>query len=217
MVILLSLITALKSQEPVFRLKDLDNQWKEYEDLKGDRLTVIDFWATWCQPCARSIPLLNEMAEEFDPQGVKFIGVSIDGTRNQSKIQPFIASMGVEYAIIRDIDSELMSELSVTAVPTLMSKPFSQPARGQTSLNPLLRALCHLQHQVRYLHPYLYPHLYSHIYPYTYLYPFRYVYTYTYTHICTCISIRICLYMYIYIYNPGGSHQLGLSHADVDE
>jgi thiol-disulfide isomerase/thioredoxin len=120
MVILLSIITALKSQEPVFRLKDLDNQWKEYEDLKGDRLTVIDFWATWCQPCARSIPLLNEMAEEFDPQGVKFIGVSIDGTRNQSKIQPFIASMGVEYAIIRDIDSELMSELSVTAVPTLM-------------------------------------------------------------------------------------------------
>ena len=108
------------AQEPDFRLRDLDNQWKEYSDLKGDQLTVIDFWATWCQPCIRSIPLLNEMAKEFESRGVNFIGVSIDGPRNQSKIQPFLHSMGVEYPVIRDMDSELMSDLGVTAVPTLL-------------------------------------------------------------------------------------------------
>lgn len=119
-VFLLLLGTTTWAQEPYFRLRDLDNQWKEYSDLKGDELTVIDFWATWCQPCVRSIPLLNEMAQEFESRGVNFIGVSIDGPRNQSKIQPFLNSMGVEYPVIRDIDSELMSDLGVTAVPTLL-------------------------------------------------------------------------------------------------
>ena len=119
-VILLLMTINAPGQEPVFRLRDLDNQWKEYHELKGDRITVIDFWATWCQPCVRSIPLLNEMAEEFEAQGVRFIGISIDGPRNQSKIKPFVQSMGVDYHIIRDVDSELMSDLGVTAVPTLL-------------------------------------------------------------------------------------------------
>ena len=120
MMILLLTVLGVQGQEPVFRLRDLDNQWKDYSALKGSRLTVIDFWATWCQPCVRSIPFLSEMAEELGDRGVRFIGVSIDGPRNQSKIKPFVQSMGVGYPILRDIDSELMSELGVTAVPTLM-------------------------------------------------------------------------------------------------
>lgn len=118
--LLLHMGTNTWAQEPDFRLRDIDNQWQEYPDLKGKNLTIIDFWATWCQPCIRSIPLLNEMAQEFEDKGVNFIGVSIDGPRNQSKIKPFLQSMGVEYPVIRDIDSELMSDLGVTAVPTLL-------------------------------------------------------------------------------------------------
>jgi thiol-disulfide isomerase/thioredoxin len=118
--ILLLSITIVQAQEPDFRLKDLDQQWKEYETLKGEKLTVVDFWATWCQPCVRSIPLLNQMAGEYADQGVRFIGVTIDGPRNQSKIAPFIKSMGVTYPILRDLNSELMSDLGVTAVPTLL-------------------------------------------------------------------------------------------------
>jgi len=114
------LLAGLNGQEPYFRLKDLSNQWKEFGDLKGNNLTVVDFWATWCQPCVQSIPHLNEMALEYTDRGVSFIGVSIDGPRNQSKIAPFIKSMGVSYPILRDINSELMSELGVTAVPTLL-------------------------------------------------------------------------------------------------
>ena len=118
--LMMLIVTTIWAQEPDFRLRDIENQWKEYSDLKGNELTVIDFWATWCQPCIRSIPLLNEMAQEFESKGVSFIGVSIDGPRNQSKIKPFLQSMGVEYPVIRDMDSELMSDLGVTAVPTLL-------------------------------------------------------------------------------------------------
>lgn len=116
----LVMASAIDAQEPYFRLKDLSNQWIEYDELKGEQLTVIDFWATWCQPCVQSIPHLNEMAEEYKERGVNFIGVSVDGPRSQSKLAPFLNSMGVTYPILRDINSELMADLNVTAVPTLL-------------------------------------------------------------------------------------------------
>lgn len=118
--ILLFLFMGITAQEPYFRLKDVSNQWQEYDDLKGRQLTVIDFWATWCQPCIMSIPHLNELALDYTEKGVSFIGVSVDGPRNQSKIAPFTKSMGVSYPILRDMNSELMGDLGVTAVPTLL-------------------------------------------------------------------------------------------------
>ena len=118
--VLLFASATVSAQEPWFRLKDLSNQWKEYGDLKGEKLTVIDFWATWCQPCVRSIPHLNEMAAEFSELGVHFIGISVDGPRNQSKVAPFTRSLGITYPILRDTNSELMTELGVSAVPTLI-------------------------------------------------------------------------------------------------
>lgn len=112
--------SGLYGQEPVFRLRDMDNQWREYGELKGRNLTLIDFWATWCQPCVKSMPMLNEISEEYESQGVSFIGISIDGPRSQSKIVPFTQSMGISYPILKDMNSQLMSELGVSAVPTLL-------------------------------------------------------------------------------------------------
>ena len=64
--------------------------------------------------------MLNKLSAEYENQGVKFIGVSVDGPRNQAKVKPFVSSLGLSYPIVRDMDSELMSELGVTALPTLL-------------------------------------------------------------------------------------------------
>jgi len=116
----LTMLTNISAQEPVFRLKNIDNQWVQYSDLKGEELTLLDFWATWCQPCLRSIPELNRLYTEFAPLGVSFVGISIDGPRNQSKLKPFVNSLGVEYFILRDVNSEFMSEMNISSVPTLV-------------------------------------------------------------------------------------------------
>ena len=120
LVFIVSAISAMSAQEPVFELKNIDNQWVQYSDVKGEKLTVIDFWASWCQPCLRSIPELNRLYTEFAPQGVSFVGISIDGPRNQSKLKPFVNSLGVEYFILRDVNSEFMSEMNISSVPTLL-------------------------------------------------------------------------------------------------
>lgn len=103
-----------------FRLKNLDNRTTTYKDIKGDTYTVIDFWATWCKPCIKSIPKLVEMSQEFESEGVNFVGISIDSPRNQAKVKPFVRSLGVDYPVLLDSNSEVMARLGVQAVPTLL-------------------------------------------------------------------------------------------------
>ena len=78
---LLILLTGIAENPTVtnFRLKNLDNRTVSFNSLKGEKFTVIDFWATWCKPCVKSIPKLVEISEEFEDDGVQFIGISIDG------------------------------------------------------------------------------------------------------------------------------------------
>jgi cytochrome c biogenesis protein CcmG/thiol:disulfide interchange protein DsbE len=113
-------ITGLYSQKPTIELKDINNIMLTYSEFEGDKLTVIDFWATWCPPCIKSIPELNRLYLEFQEQGVNFVGISIDGPRNQSKLKPFVNSLGVKYTVLRDVNSEVASDYDVSSVPTLM-------------------------------------------------------------------------------------------------
>ena len=108
------------NEVPNFRLKNLENRTVSYNQIKGKNLTVIDFWATWCKPCVKSIPEFVKMDEEFEDSDVQFIGISIEGPRNKAKVKPFIRSLGVEYPVLRDSDSSVMARLRVTAVPTLL-------------------------------------------------------------------------------------------------
>jgi thiol-disulfide isomerase/thioredoxin len=119
---LLILLTGVVENPTVtnFRLKNLDNRTVSFNSLKGEKFTVIDFWATWCKPCVKSIPKLVEMSEDFEDEGVQFIGISIDGPRNLAKVKPFVRSLGVTYPVLLDVNSEVMAKLSVRAVPTLL-------------------------------------------------------------------------------------------------
>ena len=103
-----------------FFLNDLDNARKSFSSLKGEKLTVLDFWATWCKPCSRAIPKLVLLYEEFKDQGVQFIGISVDSPRNLTKVKPFANAKGITYPVLLDSNSEIMNRLQVTVMPTIM-------------------------------------------------------------------------------------------------
>ncbi len=103
-----------------FSLPNVENQMQSYNDLKGERLTIIDFWATWCKPCVHAIPKLNDLYKEYDSENVQFIGINVDGPRNLSKVRPFVQALGVEYPVLLDTDQEVMLRLNVSALPTLL-------------------------------------------------------------------------------------------------
>ncbi len=103
-----------------FTLEDMYGEEQSYSDLKGEKLTVIDFWATWCAPCLKAIPKLASIADKYRDRGLGVVGVNVDGPRNLSKVRPLATSKGVNYPVVLDVNSELMSELNVDKIPTLL-------------------------------------------------------------------------------------------------
>ena len=48
------------------------------DEVAKNRLTIIDFWASWCGPCRQDIPYMIELYNEFHPKGLGIVGVSLD-------------------------------------------------------------------------------------------------------------------------------------------
>ena len=103
-----------------FSLEDLEGEWQTFDDLKGSKVTVIDFWATWCGPCVKAMPKLNTLYEELVEEGVAVIGISCDGPRSVGLVDPVVNSMSITYPILKDIDCELKNAHGYQDFPTLL-------------------------------------------------------------------------------------------------
>jgi thiol-disulfide isomerase/thioredoxin len=103
-----------------FNLKDTQNTSQTYEKLKGEKLTVIDFWATWCKPCVKAIPELNTIYDQYKDKGVSFIGINCDGPRSVAKVGPMSQSLQIKYPVLLDIDVTVKTQLNLSAFPTLI-------------------------------------------------------------------------------------------------
>ena len=102
------------------KYQDLNGNYVTLDEIKGEKLTILDFWATWCKPCVKSIPENLKIATEFANDGVAVIGVNEDSPRNLSKVRPFANSLGINYTVILDPDQDIMSELAVSVLPTFI-------------------------------------------------------------------------------------------------
>lgn len=62
---------------PAFTLPDIDGTARDFEEF-GGRHRLLNFWATWCAPCRREIPLLKSFQAEQGPDGILVIGIAVD-------------------------------------------------------------------------------------------------------------------------------------------
>jgi thiol-disulfide isomerase/thioredoxin len=83
-------------------------------DAVGDGLTVVSMWATWCGPCKKELPMLEELAGE----GVSVVGVNVGDSPDA--VADFLDEFGITFANYIDVDGELMSDLDVPSVPATM-------------------------------------------------------------------------------------------------
>lgn len=103
-----------------FRLLDSQNAMRSFSELKGEKLTVIDFWATWCKPCVKAIPELNTIYENYKEKGIAFISINCDGPRSIAKAIPMGNSLKINYPLLLDINSDVKNQLNLSAFPTLI-------------------------------------------------------------------------------------------------
>jgi peroxiredoxin len=81
---------------PVFQLPDVKGMEHNISEWDG-KVLVINFWATWCPPCLREIPVFIELQKSLGKQGLQFIGVAID---RPDKVKAFIEEHGINYPVL---------------------------------------------------------------------------------------------------------------------
>jgi len=85
---------------PDIRSTGVDGQPWSLADRKG-HVVLVDFWATWCPPCRKTIPHLIEMQTEFGGRGLEIVGMSLD-QGGSAIVAPFMQQAGINYPIVID-------------------------------------------------------------------------------------------------------------------
>jgi peroxiredoxin len=101
---------------PALGLTDLQGKWVDWKRFEG-RLVLVDFWATWCRPCRRSLPELQELHERWSPGGFTVLGVSVD-QQAAANVQKFVAARNLTYPIAIDAKQAVAQRYGVRALPT---------------------------------------------------------------------------------------------------
>ena len=86
-------------------------------DLKG-QFVVLDFWASWCEPCRQSVPLLDQVAKELAPEGVRVFGINSEGLPPE-RLAAVAARWGFAYPVLHDATAETMLGYDIKVLPTL--------------------------------------------------------------------------------------------------
>jgi thiol-disulfide isomerase/thioredoxin len=81
---------------PDFALQSLDGRLTSIKSWNG-RSLVINFWATWCAPCRREIPLLEELSSEWASRGVTFVGIAVD---HRDSVRSYAQELRIPYPIL---------------------------------------------------------------------------------------------------------------------
>jgi peroxiredoxin len=78
---------------------------------------LVDFWASWCEPCRVSMPFYAQLHQELSARGFTVVGVTLD--EDVSAAQGFVQELGLPFPILRDEKGELAEAMAVKGLPTM--------------------------------------------------------------------------------------------------
>lgn len=95
----------IPEQLPDVALPDLSGHLRRLSDWKG-RLLVVNFWATWCEPCQREIPLLKKLRAQRAKEGFEVVGIAVD---LRSAVANYARAHGIDYPLLIGEQGGLMA------------------------------------------------------------------------------------------------------------
>jgi peroxiredoxin len=100
---------------PGFSAPTLSGPTLSLESYRG-KVVFLDFWASWCAPCATSLPLLDALRREFGADGFQVVAVNVD--RDPRKAEEFLTKRPVGYPSVSDPEGKLPVQFEVQTMPT---------------------------------------------------------------------------------------------------
>ena len=103
-----------------FILDDLDGQPLDILDLHNQEPLIINFWATWCAPCRKEMPLLNNYYLTRNSDQANVLGIAIDDI---DQVNSFIAELGINFPVL--VGQSEAYELMQTLGNTILTLPYT--------------------------------------------------------------------------------------------
>ena len=100
-----------------YAARTLEGDSVSLESLRED-VVLLNVWATWCAPCRKEIPELQQLQERYGERGLHVVGVSLDAPGSNERVREFLREFGVEYTILRDPHEAIGGLLGVVGMPT---------------------------------------------------------------------------------------------------
>lgn len=102
-----------------FRFENHKGGFTSLEDLKG-KVVYIDVWATWCVPCIKEIPHLQQIEKKFHNKNIVFVSISVDKIQDKEKWHNFVTKQqlsGIQLFAEKDFESDFAKKYRITAIP----------------------------------------------------------------------------------------------------
>ena len=100
---------------PPLALPDAGGKPVTLDSLRG-RVVYVDFWASWCGPCKRSFPWMNEMAQKYGGKGFAIVAVNVDKKREDA--ENFLKVLPASFTVVYDPEGKAPAAWSVKAMPS---------------------------------------------------------------------------------------------------
>jgi len=109
--------TTVSSALPILELPDQNGQQQRLADYRG-QIVVLNFWATWCAPCAAEMPIFARAWQRFRDQGVVVLAASLDSEETQRHIPEFMRKYKMDFPVLTGASAEHLGEFGLgEAVP----------------------------------------------------------------------------------------------------
>ena len=116
LIVIISLGMLWADPMPDFKLTDINNKDIALADILGKGPVIVDFWASWCNPCKTAMPYLNDLAVKYDSL-LTVVLVSIDAAKFQSKAKNYLKGKNFNFLALFDPEKALAKKLNVTNPP----------------------------------------------------------------------------------------------------
>ena len=89
-------------------LRDLDGRQVHLSDYAG-KVVLLDFWATWCVPCAAELPQLEELYQKRKNDGFVVLGIDMDGPETIAQVVPFARRYNLSFPTLLDEETRVVA------------------------------------------------------------------------------------------------------------